>query len=74
MIDWEKKVRVGTVSPLTGAEREMVETVCAWISEKYIITPVTTYELEKRVKEVAQEGDNDASNRTDSVSDREVDT
>ena len=61
MIDWEKKVRVGTVAPLTGSNREMVETVCAWVSEKYMLTPLTTYELEKRVKDALQEDDHAVS-------------
>jgi len=61
MIDWEKKVRAGTADPLRSIEREMAEIVCAWVSEKYTITPITTYELEKRTKISLQEDDHAGS-------------
>jgi adenosylcobinamide amidohydrolase len=61
MIDWEKKVRAGTANPLRAGEREMAEIVCAWVSEKYTMTPITTYELEKRTKASLQENDHAVS-------------
>lgn len=55
MIDWEKKVKAGTVLPMNATERKMAESICGWMSEKFTITPVTTYELKKREQEYLQE-------------------
>ena len=41
LTQWEAKVRRGSVSPLTGAERAVVVDVIRWFIESYHIAPVT---------------------------------
>lgn len=61
MTDYERKIRNGLVQPLNSGERQAVERMCAWISEKYTMTPITSFELERRTKAMLQENDHAVS-------------
>ncbi len=61
MTDYERKIRNVAAPPLTSSERQIAERVCAWVSEKYTLTTITSFELERRTKALLQENDHAVS-------------